>query len=57
MEAINGEVMRVEVEKGSSGMSQRYKSDAKVSIFMTYEEMAAGWAETKRKFENENDKM
>ena len=51
MEAINGEVMRVEVEKGSSGMSQRYKSDAKVSIFMTYEELVSEWENTMRKFD------
>lgn len=56
MEAMNGKVTRLNVRE-SSPRRTKYMNDRQITIFMTYEEMAAGWAETTRKFENENDKM
>lgn len=56
MEAKNGKVTRLNVRE-SSPRRAKYLSDRQITIFMTYEEMAAGWAETTRKIDNENDKM
>lgn len=53
---MNGKVTRLNVRE-SSPRRTRYMNDGQITIFMTYEEMAAGWAETTRKIDNENDKM
>lgn len=52
---MNGKVTRLNVRESSPRRTQ-YLSDRQITIFMTYEEMAAGWATT-RKIDNENDKM
>lgn len=53
MEAMNGKVTRLNV-RVSSPRRKKYINDGQITIFMTYEEMAAGWAETTRKIDNEN---
>lgn len=53
MEAMNGKVTRLNVRESSPRRTQ-YMRDRQITIFMTYEEMAAGWAATTRKFDNEN---
>lgn len=53
---MNGKVTRLNVRE-SSPRKTKYMNDKQVTIFMTYEEMAAGWAETTRKIGNENGKM
>lgn len=50
---MNGKVTRLNVRESSPRRPQ-YMNDRQITIFMTYEEMAAGWVETTRKFENEN---
>lgn len=49
---MNGKVTRLNVRE-SSPRRTRYMNDGQITIFMTYEEMSAGWAETTRKIDNE----